>query len=214
MLARALITDALRAIRVIAPGDEPHVDDLNTGLGMLAALILDIHDGRGPLTDVDVTAPSVVAGENQRLRIQAGDTATVTLPNAVPTYVRYNPNDYGFSAPSPVAPQGTVAPADGVQFRQPRDGSRIEIVGTAQALYFYRADINMWIAASGLTLASECPLNARYNHALTALLAESLATVFPDAQLSPLMLARIARGRATIFTQTGTARDPVRAEYF
>ena len=214
MLARSIITDALRAIRVIAPGDEPHVDDLNTGLGMLTGLILDIHNGRGPLLDVDVTAATVVASENQRLRIQAGDTATVTLPNAVPLYVRYDPADYGFSPPTPIAPAGTTASADGVQFRQPRDGARIEIVGTAQALYWYRADINMWVLASGLTLGAECPFNARYNHAMTAMLAESLATVFPDGQLSPLMLARIARGRVTVFSQTGTARDPVRAEYF
>ena len=214
MLARSIITDALRAIRVIAPGDEPHVDDLNTGLGMFSALILDIHNGRGPLLDVDVTAATVVASENQRLRIQAGDTATVTLPNAVPQRVTINPYDYGFSPPVSLIPVGTTASADGVTYRQPRDGSRIEIVGTTQALYFYRADINQWILASTLTLSAESPLNARYNQAFIAMLAESLSTTFPDAQLSPLMLTRIARGRVAIFTQQGTARDPVRAEYF
>ena len=128
--------------------------------------------------------------------------------------VTINPHDYGFSPPIALIPVGTTGSADGIQYRQPRDGARIEIVGTAQALYFYRADINMWIVASGLTLDLESPLNARYDHAFIAMLAESLATVFPDAQLSPLMLARISRGRVAIFSQTGTARDPVRAEYF
>ena len=36
------------------------------------------------------------------------------------------------------------AAADGVYWRAPRDGARIEIVGTTQALYFYRDDTNAW----------------------------------------------------------------------
>ena len=211
--SRVLITDALRAIRVLAAGDEPHVDDLTTGLGMLQSLVLDIHNARGPLQDVDVTA-NWIASENQRLRIQLGDTATITLPNSVPLYVTYNPYDYGFSAQTQTPPQGVTTAADGVQFRSPRDGVRVEIVGTAQALYFYRADINMWVLGSGLTLDVECPLNARYNHAMIAMLAESLSTIMPEAQLPPLMLARISRSRVTLFTQAGTDRSPVRASYF
>ena len=213
-LCRALITDALRAIRVLAPGDEPHVDDLTTALGMLSGLILDIHNARGPLLDVDVSAATWIASENQRLRIQLGDTATVTLPNAVPLYVTWDPYDYGFSPPTPLPPQGVTGPADAVQFRAPRDGARIEIVAVTTALYFYRADINTWVSAYGLTLDVESPLNARYNHALIALLAESLSTVMPQAQLPPLMLARISRARGVIFTQVGADRDPVKATYF
>ena len=163
---------------------------------------------------MDVSAATWIASENQRLRIQLGDTATVTLPNAVPLYVTWDPYDYGFSPPTPLPPQGVTGPADGVQFRAPRDGARIEIVAVTTALYFYRADINTWVAAYGLTLDVECPLNARYNHALIALLAESLAPVMPQAQLPPLMLARISRARGVIFTQVGADRDPVKATYF
>ncbi len=211
---RVLITEALRAIRVLAPGDEPHVDDLTSGLSMLQSLVLDIHNARGPLLDVDITAPAWVASEDQRLRIQAGDTATITLPNTIPMYVTWDPYDYGFSPPTTAVPVGATASADGLQYRTPRDGARIEIVGTTSALYLYRADINAWMAAYGLTLDVEAPLNARYNHALIALLAESLSTVMPQAQLAPLMMARIGRARGVIFTQTGADRDPVKADYF
>ena len=106
-----------------------------------------------------------------------------------------------------------TGPADAVQFRAPRDGARIEIVAVTTALYFYRADINTWTPAYGLTLDMESPLNARHNRAFSTMLAGGMSTWFPQAQLPPLMMARIGRARASIFTQAGTSRDPVRADY-
>ena len=82
---------------------------------------------------MDVSAATWIASENQRLRIQLGDTATVTLPNAVPLYVTWDPYDYGFSPPTPLPPQGVTGPADAVQFRQPRDGARIRASLQAKA---------------------------------------------------------------------------------
>ena len=215
-LCRAVISDALRALKAIAPGEDPDVDMLNTGLEALQNLILEIHNGRGPLKDVDVTG-NYCPSENQRVRVQAGDTITVTLPNAIPYYDGFDPYDYGFNpvtAEYDWAPQGTTAQADGIEYRQPRDGARIEIVGTTEALYLYRADLNEWMPAYGLTLSTEIPLNARYAGPLGALLADRLMEPLSVNEPSPGLAKRVARANAALLIQAGTMRSPVRAQYF
>ncbi len=213
---RAVIAQALTALSAIAPGDEASADELAAGLEALQSVILDLHDARGPLIDVDVSTPAYTPAENQRLRIQAGDTATVTLPNAVPIWPAPAPAcDYGFTGTTTLPPTGTTASADGVQFRSPRDGTRIEIVGTTQGLYFYRADLNAWNAATGLALDDEAPLNARHASALSALVAERLIEALPGLyQPTPALARRIARGAMALMLRNGVARDPVMAEYF
>jgi len=214
---RVVIAEAMRAIKAIAPGDDPEVDELAAGLEAAQSVVLDLHEARGPLIDVDITAATWIAGENQRIRIQAGDTATVTLPNAVAIHGAFDPYDYGFDPAAQqwlYVPEGTTGAADGVQWRQPHDGTRIEIVGTTQALYFYRADLNQWMAAYGLTLDGEIPLNARYQSAIGALLAERLMEVLPDAaEPTPGLRARIQRGRSALLIRPGVRREPVRAQY-
>ena len=210
---RDTILGALQALKVLAPGDDPNAEDLIVGLDALSDLIVEIHNARGHMIDVDVTA-DYVASENERVRVQAGFTVNVTLPNAIPLYLNYDPFDYGFSSPSLTPPVGSTASADGIQFRQPRDGTRVEIVGTSQALYFYRADLNEWMAATGLSLDTELPFNNRYSSSIDAMLAERIMDVVADAEPTPGLLKRIARGNAAMMLQTGTARDPVRAQYF
>ena len=212
--ARAAIGEALRALRAIAPGDDPTAEELAVALEAVQDLVLEIHEARGPMLTIDVTA-AVVASENQRLRIQAGSTVTVTLPNAVPIYTAANPNDYGFTPPSDVAPVGTTSAADGQQYRAPLDGARIEIVGTSQALYFYREDLNAWTSALSLTLDSELPFNARLSSHFAAILAERLVDVVADdAKLTPALLRRVARGRTAMMAQTGRARVETVGQYF
>ena len=210
---RPILAEALRALGAVGLGDDAAVDELNAGVEAVQALVWEIHEARGPLLDVDVTTPTYIASEDQRLRIQAGDVAALTLPNSIPIFGAYNPSDYGFNGSLMAPPVGSTAPANGVTLRQPRDGARIEIVGTAQALYFYRADINQWIIATGLTLDSETPLNNRYSSNLAALLAERLAPLYPIAQINPLLLARLNRARQALFIRPGVQRDPMRAEY-
>jgi hypothetical protein len=210
---RAIIGQALRALSALAVGDEATVDELSAGMDVLGEVMLELHDARGPLTDIDVTA-DYIAAEDQRVRIQAGATVSVTLPNAVPIYNLPDPYDYGFSADQSAPPVGSIGEADGVRFRQPRDGTRIEIVGTTQALYFYRADLNQWIDAVNLTLDGEAPLNARYASALAAVVAERLLEAWPDmAEPTPALARRIARGTSALMLQSGRARDPVQADY-
>lgn len=209
---RAIITDALNALAELAVGDNPTADELTTGLGALQAIILELHEARGALADIDVGADTV-AGENQRLRIEPGATVSITLPNAVDCFLYVDPYDYGFIPPAIVPAQGTTGFADGVQYRAPRDGSRVEIVGTTPALYFYRADINSWMAAYGLSTDAESPLNARYNGPLAALTAERLIDSFPAATLTPTLERRVGRARLALLTRPGVARDPVIAEY-
>ncbi|MHB8529731.1 MAG: hypothetical protein ACYC8V_09510 [Caulobacteraceae bacterium] len=229
--ARTVILDAFRSLKVIAPGDEPTIDEIALGLEAVQELILEIHESRGPLTDVDVTA-DYVASENQRVRVQAGYTVNITLPNAIPLFNLPDPYDYGFAIPIVIPPQGSTGQADGYSWRQPRDGTRIEVTGTGEGLYFYRSDLNAWMALYGPTLQpgfvvspfapayslivdQELPLSSRFNAHLGALVAERLAESLPaPADLTPGLQRRAVRARAAIMLQTGRARDPVMADYF
>jgi hypothetical protein len=225
---RVIVAEAMRALKALGQGDAPTIDELTTGLEAIQNLVLDLHDARGPMLDVDVplafsrdpcappqNALTCIPSENQRIRIQAGATVTIILPNAVPLFDTPDPCDYGFGAGAVAPAVGTTGAADGVAYRQPRDGARIEVVGATQALYFYRADINSWMAATGLTLDTETPLNNRYSSALAALAAERLMETLPGTdEPSPGLAKRIARGRSVLMLRTGTTRDPVVATYF
>ena len=212
-LCRAVIADACRALKVVAPGEDPDVDMLTTGLEALQNIILELHNGMGPLIDVDVQT-DYTPGESQRVRVQAGDTITVTLPNAIAMFQPYDPYDYGFSGSAAQPPPGTTAVADNVQFRQPYDGARIEIVGTTEALYIYRADLNQWMPAYGLTLSTEIPLNGRYAGHLAALLADRLMETLSVNEPSPGLAKRVARANHALMLRTGTTHPPVAIQNF
>ena len=208
---RVAISDAMRALRATGVGEDPTADELAVGLEAVSNLILDIHEARGPMLSVDVTA-AIIPGENQRLRIQAGSTVGVTLPNAVQAAGGAGWHDYGFGGAS--APLGTTGAADGRSWRAPGDGARIEIVGITTALYFYREDINAWQSATGLALDSELPFNSRLNSAFAALLAERICDVVSGAAPTPTLTRRIARGRAAMMLRTGAVRTETIGQYF
>src|SRR5579859_1299068 len=92
---RAALNEAMRALRAIAPGDDPTADELAAGLEAAQNLIMDIHEARGPLVELDVSA-SYVAGENQRVRIVSESVVSVTLPNSVAMFWSGDPYDFGF----------------------------------------------------------------------------------------------------------------------
>ena len=85
----------MRALKALGVGDAPGIDELSVGIEAICLLTLEIHEARGPMLDVDVTA-NVIPSENQRIRIQAGSTISVTLPNAIPMFGTPDPYDYGF----------------------------------------------------------------------------------------------------------------------
>ncbi|HEY5106589.1 MAG TPA: hypothetical protein VII73_07435 [Caulobacteraceae bacterium] len=210
---RAALTQALAAFKAIAPGDDLPIDELTTGLTEIGNLLLDLHEARGPMIDVDATA-DYTPGEDQRVRIQAGDTISVTLPNSIALNDGYDPYDYGFIAQNQTPAQGSAVAADGIAWRQPRDGTRIEIVGTTQALYLYRADLNAWMSTTGLGVDDELPINNRLTSAFTAMLAERLVDQWPGSfEPSPGLMRRAARGRMALMLQTGRARDGVIPDY-
>jgi len=210
---RQVVAGALRALKALAIGDDPEADELDVGLAELQALTLELTAAMGPLVDVDVTATTWIPAENQRLRVQLGDTATITLPNSVPFLSTPDPYDYGFALSMTAAPpQGSTASADGITTRAPRDAARIEIVGVTQALYMFRADLNAWMAATGLTLDVEIPFNARYADAITALLAERLANLV-GGEVTPTLLRRTARARETLMLRASTPREPAMGQY-
>lgn len=222
---RSVITDALLSMKAIAPGDDPVVDELNIGLSSLQQLLLEWHQALGPMTDVDVSA-DYVAGANQRLRIQAGSTPIITLPNAIPLFISVAPFDYGFFPSTEMPQQGGVGIADGFSWRQPRDGERVEIVGAAsqQALYFYVSDLNNWArvytpdgVGGRLTLALDdtMPVNAGSIGHWGARLAERLIPIWPDIDAAPPGLARrIVMANAALLVRPNVSRDPVAATYF
>lgn len=210
---REVVTDALRAIKVLSPGDGPSIDELTMGMEAAQTVILELHEARGPLVDVDATA-NYTAGENERVRVADGDTITVSLPNAIST-LSGRPYDYGFAPSSDTPPTGTTGTPDGTTTRAPRDGSRIEIVGFTQAIYFFRADVNQWIQADQRALDDLMPLSGRYRGHLAALIARQMIDSWPDmAQPSPALAVRIGRANSALLIKPGVARDPVVAEYF
>ena len=104
---------------------------------------------------------------------------------------------------------------NGVRWRAPADGVRVEIVGATQGLFIYRADLNAWAPALGLTIDADLPFNARLAGAFTALLAERLADAAAvGLPPSPMLLRRIGRARAAMFTQPGRARSSRVGAYF
>jgi hypothetical protein len=212
---RVAVNEAMRALRAIASGDDPTADELAVGLEATQNLVMDIHEARGPLLEIDISG-AYTAGENQRVRVESGDVVSITLPNSVAMFWSWDPYDYGFVPGYPgQPPAGSTGAADNIQYRPPTDGARIEIVGTSQALYFYRADLNQWMPALALGIDTELPFNNRLTSAFEALLAERLADVVADApQISPTLQRRIARGRSSIFIQSCRRRPHRAGEYF
>lgn len=202
-------------MKALAPGDEPTIDELNVGLSAFLQLQLEWHEGRGPMTDIDVSA-DYTAGANQRLRIQPGAQPVISLPNTVSRCVVCAPYDYGF-IDSPVQPQQGSSGATSSQYRQPRDGERIEIVaaGPGQALYFYCADLNNWARVYGLGLDDTAPVNSRYAGHWAALLAFRLIASWPDLQEpTPALQRRVAIANVTLLTRPGVQRSTVAVDYF
>lgn len=219
---RDAITRALRAIKTLAPGDLPHIDQLTAAQQALQDLILELHEARGPLRDVDVPSPTPppnysgtwTANENTRVRIQSGATVIVTLPNSVPMFSGWDPYDYGFRGWPAWNIQGSTGAADHVTWRQPDDGARIEVVGTTHQLWLYRADINRWVGAYDLRLDDELPLSSRYLGPFATLLAERLGEDLALNEPSAGFARRVAQARAVIFTRPGTRTRPVKVEAF
>lgn len=210
---RDVCAEALRVLGALAPGDEGAVDELAAALDAMQTLILELHARRGPMIDVDVAA-DYTAGENQRIRIEQGATATVSLPNSVAVFPTGALYDYGFVPSASTPPLGGAAASDGATTRAPRDGSRIEIVGVTQALWLYRADMNEWVSVLGLTLDTPFPLNERYRGDFAALIAERLADAWPALyEPTPGLMRRIQRAGFALALRPGDARDPVRAEF-
>ena len=211
---RDVLADAFAALGVISFGGEPTADEIEGGLAAIQKIVLDLHAARDPLKTVDV-GNDYIASENQRVRVEAGATVNVTLPNSiVPLGVSANQTNIGhLDGATDCLTTGSISAADGRLSCAPRDGARIEIVGVAQALYFYRADTNAWIVAEPLIIDGPTPLNARYDSALAALVAERLCdpmNVLP----SPTLVRRIARANAALMLQTATSSAPIRSAYF
>ena len=213
---RHAISDALRQLKVIGLGEGPHVDQLSVGVGAIRDLLLELHEARGPLRDVDISA-NWIADQNTRNRIEQGLTIVVTLPNSVPTVDGWDPYDYGFVPAMNewgTQVQGSTGAADNVCWVAPTDGARIEIVGTTSELFFYRADINQWIEVYGIRLDDELPLNARYNGPFGTLLAERLMEDLTITEPTPGFAKRVATARSVLFTRPGVRRKAVKADYF
>jgi hypothetical protein len=205
---RVCVKEAMRAIKALGPGDDPTADELAIGLEAAQNLVTDIHNARGAMFDIDVSGP-YTPGENQRVRIAAGSAVAITLPNAISLFWTFDPYDYGFVPGYPgLPPAGSTGAADNIEWRAPRDGVRVEIVGTAPALFFYRSDLNQWMPAYGLTVDTEIPFNTALTRPFQGMLAERLVDVLTVAPPTPTLLKRFATSRTAMFLQSG--RDHTR----
>ncbi len=210
---REILADALSALGVVTFGGEATADEIEGGLAAMATILLDLHESRGPMREIDVSA-DFVASEDQRVRVAADAQVVVTLPNSIRWTRPRGTSDYGcVGSDRDPASAGSIGAADGVQSRPPRDGARVEIVGVTQALYFYRSDLNAWVSVGPLTIDGSSPLNTRYNGALAALVAERLCDPMNVAP-TPTLAKRIARGNAALMIRPATARRPARPAYF
>lgn len=211
---RDVLREAVEAFEGIAAGDDLTVDEIAKGLVSIQREVRRIHQGRGPLTDVDVTA-AYTAGENERVRVQDGYTVLVTLPNLIATDLG-NRNDYGFASTLPPSGSSAVGGSD-TSWRAPRDGTRIEIVGTTQELWFYRSDLNEWVDANALTIDSDMPLNADYLMDFAAIISVRLCKTWPArVSLVPTaqMLREAGQANARLLIQPGRVRAALAAEFF
>lgn len=212
---RDLIKEAVLAFGGIAPGDDLTVEELNVGLTAVQREIRRYHEALGPLTDVDVIA-DYTAGEDERVRVQNGYTVSVSLPNSIETGGRGTLYDYGFAATTD-SPLGSTGRADGISYRAPRDGARVEIVGTTHGLYFYRSDTNAWIECSAVTIDQAMPFNENYLTDFAALIAVRMCKSWPSkVQItpSPQMLREEGQAKLRLYYRHGVVRDRNVGEYF
>jgi hypothetical protein len=216
------IKAALRALKVTAPGEDPHIDQLTSGLRACQDVLTELHEARVPLREIDVPGNNPppgfngqwIANQDTRIRIGAGSSVTVILPNAVPMFPGEHPYDYGFVGAPWWNVQGSTGQADGVCWRAPTDGARIEVVGAATDLWFYRADLNQWLPVYDIRLDDELPLNVRYRGPFASLVAERCVDELSVEEPTPWLARRIAAARATMFIRPGRHAEPTRTEYF
>jgi hypothetical protein len=185
---RDIIRDALRELDVLAPGDELTVDDAEVAIDRLQTTVLAIAEARGPWRTLDVTS-DYTPGEDERVRVQAGVTIALTLPN-------------------------TVSDGQGGT-RAPVDGARISVVGQQRALWLYRADLNSWVQADALAIDGPAPLSSVHHGGLAAILAVALANAWPGRPApTGLTLRRAAQANLALMTAPGVARAVQTAEHF
>lgn len=210
---RDLISEAVLAFEGLGFGDDLTAAEVAYGLTVIQREIRRLHEARGPLTDVDVTG-DYTAGENERVRVQDGSTVSVTLPNSIYTSAS-GANDYGFATTTP--PRGSTDNANGTTLRAPRDGARVEIVGTSQGLYFYRSDTNEWVECGSLTIDGSMPLNASYLSDFAAMLAVRMAPRWPGkSQIIPsaALMREEGAARLRLYYRHGVTRDAASVEFF
>lgn len=195
----------------IAPGDDLSVGEVETLLEAIQDEMRRLHEARGPLTEVDVTA-DYTAGENERVRVQNGYTVAVTLPNSIEITASRR-RDYGYAGEGDT-PAGSGAIADGTAWRAPRDGSRVEIVGTSQGLYFYRSDTNEWVNCNALAIGGSMPLNAAYLADLACLIAVKVCRDWTGREPTGQMYREEREARQRIYGRPGVRRETVAGAFF
>lgn len=169
MDVRQIITSALRKAVVVASGETPSADEMNDGLEMLQALVLE-HPGLagGYWRDLYPTSSTAfTAKEGQRITVGAF-SPVITLPTTTTDWECTR-------AMAPLA--------------------RIQIVGGDQeGLWLYSTE---WRRADALTLDSENPFGDVTNNGLAAQLAARWVEEF-GTQVGPSNLAQAQRSEKTI----------------
>jgi hypothetical protein len=70
------------------------------------------------------------------------------------------------------------------------------------------------VAATGLTLDSQLPVNERYRAHVAAKVAERLVEIWPELfEPTPSLAVRIARANSALLVRPGVERSPTQATY-
>lgn len=196
-----LISRSLRMLRVLGAQREPSAAQAATGLEALQSLVLSL-PGATWWRDVTISA-AYTAGENERIFAQSGGPFTISGPQLT-------------SGGHPIlfCCDTYYVACSGADDRPIKDGARVQMLDAdANALtQMYRADMQVWLPASGLTLTSTVPVNADMEDGLAAMLAVRLADDFGrdiKAATATLAIKTTSRMRARYGQRLGVAVDEV-----
>lgn len=159
---RDIITRAFRLIGQLAAGEVPTSDEASDALVTFQSIIFALPGIGFPdgLTEVDITA-DYTAGEDERIRSTSG-SPVVTLPT-------------------------TITDSDGT-VRPPRNGARVQIIGSAGKFYLYVSAQGAWVALDDMALETVFPLGYEHEEGFASVLATRLAPEYGAVISEPLAI--------------------------
>lgn len=208
----SIINRALRKLGRLGAGRDARTQDAEDALDALRGLYRSwIASGAfGRMSDIIVDG-DYTAGDNQRIFIPEGVTATITLPPTMQAWPYPNPPQYG---EWPYW-QGTFEGAE-TNLHMPKDGSAVVLsdadTGTVQT-FIYDGTRKQWQLIDDLTLDSDAPHSEADPEGLAAALAIEVADQF-GADIQPSTTLAASRFRSMVTNGFGQPRRLVPGVFY